>query len=228
LPNTASVASLPRTRKRLRNTEEYWNGPVKKTVTGSVAFAVDLELADEGEISVAPHRKRRGVVRIERSAKNDAVCLQIRKGVEATEVGSEGAQVADHRESHKGIASAASHPMNSDSEQTSRNDGSANKHSQKVSTSKPPSNASGRQRRVSAWEDRLSELADYRKIYGRCNVLQRYSEISKLANWVKTHTNPKNPSGLVKSTSPTSRGQPQNCRRLEAGDARFDETDLDG
>jgi hypothetical protein len=33
-----------------------------------------------------------------------------------------------------------------------------------------------------AWEDRLSELADYRKIHGHCNVPHGYSENSKLAN----------------------------------------------
>jgi hypothetical protein len=37
-----------------------------------------------------------------------------------------------------------------------------------------------------AWEDRLSELADYRKIHGHCNVPQSYNENSKLAQWVKT------------------------------------------
>jgi hypothetical protein len=35
------------------------------------------------------------------------------------------------------------------------------------------------------WEDRLSELADYCKIHGHCNVPQRYSENAKLATWVK-------------------------------------------
>jgi hypothetical protein len=108
------------------------------------------------------------------------------KGLHATEkdVGSEDAQVLDHRESHEGVttAAAASQPMNSDSSQTSQNDGSANKYSQKLSTSHPPPNAAGR---YSAWEDRLSELADYRKIYGHCNVPRNHSENSKLANWVK-------------------------------------------
>jgi predicted chitinase len=37
-----------------------------------------------------------------------------------------------------------------------------------------------------AWEDRLGELADYRKIYGCCNVPPSYSENTKLANWVHT------------------------------------------
>jgi hypothetical protein len=37
---------------------------------------------------------------------------------------------------------------------------------------------------VNAWKDRLNELADYRKIYGHCNVPRNYSESTKLANWV--------------------------------------------
>jgi hypothetical protein len=44
-----------------------------------------------------------------------------------------------------------------DSELTSRNDGSTNQNSKKL-----------QQWRVSAWERRLSELADYRKIHGHC------------------------------------------------------------
>jgi hypothetical protein len=37
-----------------------------------------------------------------------------------------------------------------------------------------------------AWDDRLSELADYRKIHGHCNVPARYSYNSKLGKWVST------------------------------------------
>jgi hypothetical protein len=33
-------------------------------------------------------------------------------------------------------------------------------------------------------EDRLSELAEYRKIHGHCNVPHNYSENVKLATWV--------------------------------------------
>jgi hypothetical protein len=36
------------------------------------------------------------------------------------------------------------------------------------------------------WEDRLSELADYRKINGHCNVPTNYSENTQLANWIHT------------------------------------------
>jgi hypothetical protein len=107
------------------------------------------------------------------------------KGLYATEkdVGSEDAQVSDHRESHEGVttAAAASQPMNSDSSQTSQSDGSANKYSQKLSTSHPPPNAAGR---YSTWGDRLSELADYRKIHGHCNVPTSKKKNIKLGEWV--------------------------------------------
>jgi hypothetical protein len=36
------------------------------------------------------------------------------------------------------------------------------------------------------WEARLNELADYRKIHGHCDVPMRYSENTKLADWVTT------------------------------------------
>jgi hypothetical protein len=35
-----------------------------------------------------------------------------------------------------------------------------------------------------SWKDRLSELADYRRIHGHCNVPRRYTPNSKLATWV--------------------------------------------
>jgi hypothetical protein len=38
-----------------------------------------------------------------------------------------------------------------------------------------------------AWEDRLSELAEYRKIHGHCNVTTSYIESSKLASWVTSN-----------------------------------------
>jgi hypothetical protein len=37
-----------------------------------------------------------------------------------------------------------------------------------------------------AWEDRLSELADYRKIHGHCNIPRIFSENAKLGLWVGT------------------------------------------
>jgi hypothetical protein len=101
------------------------------------------------------------------------------------------AQLADHREPHEGIATAGSQPMQSDSKKTktSRDDVSTNKLSQKLSTSKPPSNASGWQGRLltpweQCWEHRLGELTGYHKIHGHCNVPQKYSENTKLGVWV--------------------------------------------
>jgi hypothetical protein len=83
------------------------NGPRNKTVIGSTEFVADLELADGMEVS--PHKKRRGVVRSKPSGKDDAAgkCPQLR-GDHATETDVD----------------------SEDSEQTSRNDGSTNTHSQ--------------------------------------------------------------------------------------------------
>jgi hypothetical protein len=173
--DTASVPSLSLSRKRPWDIEKqpsndvyscYENGHGNKNATGSAEFVVDLELADEAEVSVSPHiRKRRGVVKSGRSVEIDGVgkCVKILKGVPAPE---------------KDVDSE-------DSEQTCLDDGSATKRSRKLSTSKASSNASGQQWRASAWDDLLSELADYRKIHGHCNVPQRYSENTKLAKWVK-------------------------------------------
>jgi hypothetical protein len=40
--------------------------------------------------------------------------------------------------------------------------------------------------RSAAWEDRLSELADFRRIHGHCNVPQRNSKHTKISTWVVT------------------------------------------
>jgi hypothetical protein len=180
-PITASLPSLPLSKKRPRDKEESSddahprneNVPTDKNAPGSAEFVVDLELVDEVEVSPAHNKQRRGVLKSELCVKNYAAgkCAQI---------DSDGAHVADHPESHEGIAAAASHPMNSDVEHASPDDGSKNEFSQNGSTSKVP----GRQFNVSAWEDRLSELTEYRKIHGHCNVPQRCTEYPKLANWV--------------------------------------------
>jgi hypothetical protein len=196
-PNTAPIPSLPLSRKRPLESEEVSNdscprnesSPENKTVTGSTDFAIGLELADEVK-AVSPHnRKRRGVVKVERSGKNDAAgeCALILKGDHAIkeDAGSEDGEIAEHHESHEGIAAAVSHPMSLDSQQTRGHEGSAGKHSQKLLTFEPPSNASGRQGRV-AWEDFLRELADYRKIHGHCDVPKNYSENTQLGDWVRT------------------------------------------
>jgi hypothetical protein len=163
-PNTAPVPSLPLSRKRPRDKEE------------------------SSKVEVSPHNKeRRGVVKIERNVKNDAAgeCVLILKGDHVIEedASSEDGEIAEHHESHEGIAAAASHPINLDSEQTCRGYGSANKHSQRLSTFEPPSNASGQQGSA-AWEDRLGALANYRNIHGHCNVPPKHGENTKLGNWV--------------------------------------------
>jgi hypothetical protein len=192
--NAASISPLPLSRKRPRDKEDssnsegyppYENSPGNKTATGSADFVVDLELAEEVEVSNSAKKRKRHVMD---SARNDAAAGYCRETTEK-DVGMAAAQVAAHRESqHEGIAAAASasHPMNSDSEQTSRDNESTNNHSEKLSTSEPPSNASGRPWKVCAWKDRLSDLVDYRKIHGHCNVSQRCSERTKLATWVAT------------------------------------------
>ena len=39
---------------------------------------------------------------------------------------------------------------------------------------------------IVSWEDRFEGLLQYKKVYGNCNVPQRWSENKKLANWVET------------------------------------------
>jgi hypothetical protein len=40
--------------------------------------------------------------------------------------------------------------------------------------------------RGTAWDDRLSELADFRKVHGHCNATTKnYSENTKLGTWVQ-------------------------------------------
>ena len=59
----------------------------------------------------------------------------------------------------------------------------------------------------------------------------RRNQVDVLSNPKNPSTslpNPKNPTGMAKSTSPTSRAEPQRFKCLEAGDGRFDETDLGG
>jgi hypothetical protein len=54
----------------------------------------------------------------------------------------------------------------------------------------------------SAWEDRLSELADYRKIHVHCNVPTSYSENNQLGIWVSNQRRDYNKHRQEK-TSPT-------------------------
>jgi hypothetical protein len=194
--NIASLPSLSLSRKRPSDKEASLNdedsrsenGPRNKTAAGSAEFIVDLQPANEVEVSGSPHKKRRG--------KDDAARLsaQIPKGVEATgkDVGSEGNQAVDHREFHEAntAAAAASQPMNSDSEQKSQNGDCGSTHKQSQREANLEAIAAGWHPPVPVWEERLSELVDYRKIHGHCNVPKRYSENTKLGSWVgdqRTH-----------------------------------------
>jgi hypothetical protein len=161
--------------------------PGNKTAIGAGDFVVDLEPVDEVQVSVPPHkRKRRHVVNNKQNGKNDTAKIMERVEAIEKDVWKEGARAADHHESHEGIIAAEVelHPMNSDSERTCQDDGSTDKYSQKPSTSRPPVKESGRQSNAFAWDLRLSELAEYRKLRGHCNVPQGYSDNIKLATWV--------------------------------------------
>jgi hypothetical protein len=191
--NTASVPSLSLSRKRSlplsKKTRVSFHDAHPRNENGRVlAFVVagSSHTSNFRGMEVPPHKKQRKDVRSKARIKYDAAekVAQRRKGVRATEnaVDGEDAQVTDHRESHEGIAAliaaASSRPMLLDSKQTSRDDASTNKSSKKVSTPKPP--------KVSIWEDRLNELAEYRKIHGNCNVSKGNKAYSTLANWVAT------------------------------------------
>jgi hypothetical protein len=68
--NTAAASSLPLSRKGSRDKEESSSDdhpcdekdPGHKTTTASAEFEVNLELMDEMEVVVSPHKKRRGVM----------------------------------------------------------------------------------------------------------------------------------------------------------------------
>jgi hypothetical protein len=139
-PNTASVPSLPLSRKRPRDEDK----PSSNT-----------HLHNE-----SGHGDKHATVSTEFVNNASGDCAQILQGENATKKDA----------------------GNVDSEQTSRDDGSANKHSQELSTSKQPSNAWDSY--AAAWGDGLSDLADYHEIHGHCNLPQRYSGNTKLAHWV--------------------------------------------
>jgi hypothetical protein len=94
-PNAASVPPLPLSRKRRRDKEESSNdahhrnenGPGNNIATGWAKFVFDLELADEMKVGLSLHRKRRSIMKSERSAKNDAAgkIAQTLKEIHATE-----------------------------------------------------------------------------------------------------------------------------------------------
>jgi hypothetical protein len=163
-PNTAPIPSLPLSRKRPLESEEVSNdscprnesSPENKTVTGSTDFAIGLELADEVK-AVSPHnRKRRGVVKVERSEKNDAAG-ECALGDWVTR---QRLQYRKHLEHLEGKTSRMTTFRIQALESLDFDWG------------------------LTAREDYFSELADYQKIHGHCNVPKSYSENTKLTDWV--------------------------------------------
>jgi hypothetical protein len=55
-----------------------------------------------------------------------------------------------------------------------------------------------------AWEDRLSEFADFRRIHGHCNVPYNYSKNTKLTRWVITQMTNYNKHRQGKTSSMTT------------------------
>jgi hypothetical protein len=178
-PNAASVPSLPRSSKRLRDKKESSNdahlrkdnGPGKKTATGSTELVVDLELAEEVEVS--PNKKRRGVKVAWEDRLDELADYRVKHGhcnvPQSYRENTKLAQwVANQRKQHRLHLEGKTSPMT-----TLR--------SQELESL-------GFEWRVyvTSWEDRLSELADYRKIHGHCNVPPRYQENFKLGHWVGT------------------------------------------
>jgi hypothetical protein len=66
---------------------------------------------------------------------------------------------------------------------------------------------------TATWEDRLSELADYCKVHGHCNVPQLYSESARLATWV-THQRSQYSLHLKGKTSSMTRSRIQALESL--------------
>jgi hypothetical protein len=176
LPNHVYVPSLQLSRKRPRDTHHrYENGPGNNTATGSAEIVVDLELADEVEVST--HEKRRGV-RVT-TAWEDRL-----------------SELADYRKIHGHCNVPRNHIGNV-------------KLATWVSTQRSNYRLHRQGRRshlttfriqeleslgfewnpsiriyVTTWEDRLSELADYHKTHGHCNVPDSYCGDTKLGVWV--------------------------------------------
>jgi hypothetical protein len=75
---------------------------------------------------------------------------------------------------------------------------------------------------------RVRETAEEAPEHTQQHSLKKTSAVKKSAAIKSTSfSNPNNATEMTKSTSTSSRVEPQKTMRMEAGDARFDETDLD-
>jgi hypothetical protein len=176
---TASVPSLlytlPLSRKRPRDKEESSsddhprkkNGPGNKNATDSTELVVDLQLADEVELPVSPHRKR-WEDRLSELADYRKIHGHCNVPTNYSANAKLGKWVRGQRRNHRLHLEGKASPMTKSRIQELESVGFEwDSHS-------------------AAWEYRLSELADYRKIKGHCNVPYKCTEYAKLAKWVTT------------------------------------------
>jgi hypothetical protein len=192
------------------------NGPVKKNATGSAEFVVDLELADEAEV-VLPNIKRRGALRSKRSGKNDAAESGAETLEEVEDRLSEFARI---KASRRHTRYSKWRDRFNELAEYHKEHGNCNvprRYSENIKLAqwvqaqrstywlyldgkKSPMTTFRTRKlkslgfewgiRAVAWDDCLSELAEYRKIHGHCNVPRKYGENAKLATWVaKQRTN---------------------------------------
>jgi hypothetical protein len=176
-PNTASVPSLPVSRKRFRDNEESFNdvhprnnnGPGKKTTTGSAEFVVNPEYESDGSFEEAVpyqtgywakkfkelcgYRKKKGhcIFRC-----HDPEYVELSKWVFS--------QCNEYRRME----------WRKDTFLTPG----------RIKALEGIGFVWGQKR--PSWEERLSELAEFRKIYGHCIVPYNYSANIQLGNWVAT------------------------------------------
>jgi hypothetical protein len=164
LPNTASVPPLPASRMRPRDSEESPNDahPRNETATGSAEFVVDVEYESD-------------------DSPEEALAYQ------AGDWAQKFKELCRYRES-KGHCDFRSH----DPDYAELSSWVFRMVGGKYSILTPE--------RVKAldgigfvwglsrpcWEHRLSELTDYHKIHGHCNVPTKYSKNAQLGRWVAT------------------------------------------
>jgi hypothetical protein len=178
-PNTAAVPPPSFSRKRPRDKEKssydvnprHLSGPGSKTATGSAEFVVDLENdSDDSSEEALPDQAGDWANKFKELCeyrKSKGHCLFRCHDPEYAELSKwVSSQRCDHW--HRRMVGGKDYILTP--ERVNALDGIG-------FVWNPPR---------PCWEDRLSELAEYRKIHGHCNVPERYSENIKLGKWVKT------------------------------------------
>jgi hypothetical protein len=163
------------------------NIPRSKTAECSVELGVDLELAGKVEVS-SLDSKRSGAVIREPSTKKDGVGLPCQAGDWANKF----KELSEYRQSKgqclfprqdKEYAELSMWVLSQRNEYRRRII-----HQDSLMTPERIKALEGIgfvwNVQIIKWEDRLKDLADYRRIHGHCNVSQNYSENPKLGSWV--------------------------------------------